>query len=532
MTILADDDTEVIVEAPASESTGSDPMSRVNSIAPVAVIAYMVHTGDVAGVRLSGIGPEHFVNPDHRKAHAFVTDHVERYGQVPGCDVMAEQFPDLTLHYQTASVSYLCDRLKEFAARTVFENALMDIAMLPITVDLDVYLERTEQAVVATRHLRAESGSGLGSWDRIDLAALPDEPEYPSVGQRTDGLFVFYTDRVNGVIGLAEAGKSLLMQHMCAQEMSRGRAVVWIDYEDSPHGMRDRLHSFGIDQETYTELFHYIRPEEVMEPRHVDGLARRIEDHKASLIVFDATFGAMNMMGGKLNANDGDDVVDFMRRLPFRLARAELGAAVVMLDHLVKSKDGDGTPAGSVQKINQYNGTLLLVEQDIPFQRGCNGKSTVYVRKDRVGAVREYSLAGFKNGLCNLGEFRVEYVDGMCMPSLVPPPGFTSTTQYRNPHALSERDRVQQCVREVSDAIEGRDWMNQTAIVGVVGKKKQLVIEALGRLVQQGHVECRAGARGAKEYLLKKPIGTAVGVEESVRPVPTGDVATCSRKAN
>jgi hypothetical protein len=87
-----------------------------------------------------------------------------------------------------------------------------------------------------------------------------------------------------------------------------------------------------------------------------------------------------------LDEDKAKDTLKFLRRTlrPF----AELGCAVVILDHVVKNKSGQGRwSRGSGAKIGQYDGVsyvLQLIESYTPKKAG---KLSLKVAKDRHGGV-------------------------------------------------------------------------------------------------------------------------------------------------
>jgi hypothetical protein len=121
-----------------------------------------------------------------------------------------------------------------------------------------------------------------------------------------------------------------------------------------------------------------------------------------------------------LSINDNDDTAKWMRRLPKRVAK--YGAAVVVIDHVTKSKDERGRwAAGAQHKLAGLTGAAYSFTTKQPAGRAVGlqertGISAIAVEKDRPGYVRGWA----SNKLVGHLEL-VSYPDGNISLTIVPP---------------------------------------------------------------------------------------------------------------
>ena len=98
------------------------------------------------------------------------------------------------------------------------------------------------------------------------------QPPQPSVGQRRDGQGLFYPGKTHTVVSETEGGKTWFALAACIAEMDAGCHVVYIDFEDDQGSVVGRLLTLGVNPEVIAELFHYIRPDETLNGRHLEEL--------------------------------------------------------------------------------------------------------------------------------------------------------------------------------------------------------------------------------------------------------------------
>jgi len=339
------------------------------------------------------------------------------------------------------------------------------------------------------------------TWAAQDLRSVLDgtyKPPQPSVGRRDDGVGLFYPGRMNSVASESEAGKTWFALIACLQELNDGNHVLYIDFEDDAGGVVGRLLCLGGVPADILERFHYIRPENQMGPVDAVDLGSVLELNPTLAIVDGVTEG-MSLFG--LELKDNTDIAKFGRLLLRPLMNS--GAAVVTLDHVVKSSENRGRYSiGGVHKLNGLNGVMYMLENRRPFGIGVTGKSTVRVAKDRPGQIR-------KNGLSHSSGMHW-YADLVVK---------SETQEYAEAHLYAPRERdeadreadedekringikrqVLEAVRKAPDALTGKGIEDR-----VTGKAAD-IRKAVAALVDSGQIVARPGPRNATLHSIPDP---------------------------
>lgn len=230
---------------------------------------------------------------------------------------------------------------------------------------------------------------GDSTWQPRDLSAAWDGEQIPppSLGMLECGNGLFYRGRINGVHGEPESGKSWLCWITVAQVLKAGGRALYLDYEDSEFGAAERLHALGVWRQTaLSDRFGYIRPEEplTLGAARADWLA--LLSQGWDVVIVDSTNESMVMEG--LDPNDNKDAGTFTRRVIRPVV--EVGAGVIMSDHVAKSKENRSNWAiGAQQKRAMIRGASYSVERTRPFGRGLEGEAILKVAKDTPGAIRQ-----------------------------------------------------------------------------------------------------------------------------------------------
>jgi hypothetical protein len=244
---------------------------------------------------------------------------------------------------------------------------------------------------------------------------------------------LFYPGRVNALFGESGDGKTFNAQATACQELEAGNHVLWVDYEDTDVGTVGRLLDLGADPERVKTHFHYFNPtepfglvakaafEEIL--RALDNLS---DSEEPTLVVIDSVGEAMSIDGTK--PNDDDAVARWMRTVCRWIAN--LGPAVVFIDHTPKNRDNPLHPIGSQRKRAAVTGAAYLVESIRPFGLGREGRSKLTCAKDRLGNY----VRGQK-----VGEF---ILDGTTIPhsfEIVPPESARDDQAVFRPTRLMEK---------------------------------------------------------------------------------------------
>lgn len=235
---------------------------------------------------------------------------------------------------------------------------------------------------------QAEPEQTRSSWAPVDLGPIlrgEVVPAQASIGiARSDGVRLLYPGKEHAVAGEMEAGKSWLALQCCVAELSEGRHVLYIHFEeDDPTDTVTRLLLLGVEPHVVAELFHFVAPAYGATPDVIHAL----RELRPSLVVLDGQNDAMTLHGHGINDPDGPST---FRRVLVRPFTAD-GAAVLSTDHVAKATAGVATTQmGSVMKGNGLTGTLITLENSEAFGKGRRGSSRVYVTKDRPAQVRQH----------------------------------------------------------------------------------------------------------------------------------------------
>lgn len=228
----------------------------------------------------------------------------------------------------------------------------------------------------------------LEEWNPIDLGpALRGElePVTPQLLQRDDHRGLLYPAQVNGVHGDSGLGKSWVAAIAAAQEMLAGYHVQWINLEDpDAQPTLERLRILGVDDTTIANHLHYHSPNTPFTGEAVELLTTETLANQATLLVVDSIGEAFGLEG--LDENQDKDVGPWYRRVARRLA--EVGVAVLIIDHATKAADNPLHPSGSKRKRAAITGASYLLEAPTPLTRENGGRLELTCAKDRHGHYR------------------------------------------------------------------------------------------------------------------------------------------------
>lgn len=223
-----------------------------------------------------------------------------------------------------------------------------------------------------------------------DLMKGTSDPP-PDLFRREDGLFLLYRGRVNAFLGEPESAKSWGAQAAIVECIQAGGTALMVDFENSLTAVRDRMLALGLSEVDLQTRFAYSRPDEMLAPgtRAYKDLMVTLEDC-FDIIVVDGITDGMAMLG--LNPLDLMDAGKFDRTLLRPMA--DSGAAVVVIDHVTKSREGRGNWAiGSQHKKAAITGAQYMFEKVHDFGRGMKGMSRIVVLKDKAGYVRQHQTS-------------------------------------------------------------------------------------------------------------------------------------------
>jgi len=215
----------------------------------------------------------------------------------------------------------------------------------------------------------------------VDLGPILDgklERERPSIAPVSEDRFLFYKGRLNSIHGEPSVGKTNLLIYAINVSLAAGLRVVYIDPEDNPTGFCLRALALGGDPKALRGLHYQHNPTGA---EITDAITWAKENHP-DLVICDGIAESLAAEG--LNENDPGHILSWFRHRmrPF----AELGAAVVIADHVVKSADNRGNwPRGSGAKMGRYDGVVYSADLLTPYSPDRAGSVGLKICKDRNG---------------------------------------------------------------------------------------------------------------------------------------------------
>src|SRR5690606_1631515 len=128
--------------------------------------------------------------------------------------------------------------------------------------------------------------------------------------------------------------------------------VWWIDLEDNPYGMVERLIDFGVEKAVVLKCLRYVNPSSKLTPKSAREFYDAVAEDEPSLIVVDSAGEWGGLQGVK--ANIDEEIAQFGKAYIAPLART--GAAVVTIDHVGHEQKDPLRAAGSFRKMAAING--------------------------------------------------------------------------------------------------------------------------------------------------------------------------------
>jgi hypothetical protein len=341
------------------------------------------------------------------------------------------------------------------------------------------------------------------SWAPADLTeALTGDTSgvTPTMFRRTDGVCLLYPGMTHSLHGESESGKSLIIQAECVRLVNDEERVLYIDFESDEQSVVDRLIKLGANEQAVADHFHYLRPE--VTPNHSDAELAAWESilgTEYAMAVIDGVTEALTVFGRK--SLDNDDIAAWSREVPRKIAE-RTGAAVVLIDHVVKNKTQQGRHAiGGQAKMAALTGAAYTVEVLQPLGMGMRGAVGLRVGKDRPGQVRNV-CGGYRKVDRTQTAARV-VIDSTGDQTTVSVEPWDSNTA---PESNGGNFRPTHLMQRVSRAVEAAaEPMTKTAAVTAAGGKKETVLFAFDILVQEGYLAPQGERRGYPLYVSVKP---------------------------
>ena len=351
------------------------------------------------------------------------------------------------------------------------------------------------------------------SWQFEDLAQLAsgiELPPTPTVFQREDGQGLFYRGAVNDLHGEPGCGKSMIAQIATAQELKADRDVIYIDYEDSARNVVKRLLLLGVSGEQIIGHMHYVRPSaKPSSPTSLGGWRETLDyADTATLAIIDGVTSCLAYAG--LDSNSGDDIAAWYNTMP-RLISA-CGPAVVLIDHVVKSKDNRGRYAGgSMQKLALIDGISYSVDMTKPVGKGVKGTIVIKSGKDRISEIEEHCAVSWSSNGSHLREaarIEIDSTDPKLMrvtiarPNMMPSDDRQAKRDDFRPTGLMEK--ISQLVENAIEEPSQSELFDALKSDGS-GAKTAIMSKAIRLLLEEGYVTNRASRHNRACYRSARP---------------------------
>jgi AAA domain len=328
------------------------------------------------------------------------------------------------------------------------------------------------------------------SWAPVDLAAIVAGIEsgevvgpVPTLLRRTDGQALLYRGEVQSISGEPETGKGWFALAAVAEALRDGGTALYVDFEDAPVAVVERLLALGVAADALIERLIYVRP--VDPPQNGDTAALLDGDHH-TLVILDGMTEAYGLLGLKIN--DNDDAAKFLNTIARPLA--DTGAAVLEIDHVTRDPQARGRfSLGAGHKLAGV-AAAYIAETLVQPNRRRSGRFKLRLVKDRHGHVGNRGPIGLVH---------IEPSDGgrRVVVRVEPPDGKGVSGEFR-PTALMER--VSRVLEEAPP-----EGVSRTQLRTLVKGNSDHVDKAAMKLVEEGYAKIALGARSAVIHRHVKP---------------------------
>lgn len=351
-------------------------------------------------------------------------------------------------------------------------------------------LARQHAAEAALQPVSAAEGI---PWEDVAAVVRGDVDDVvPELFVRTDGQALMYPGLTHWLAGDPGKGKTWVALHVTAEQLLAGRFAMYLDWEGNRRIVGSRLRALGVPADVVQDGLLYWRPDAIT-PAITSTVVATIEGLDVASVVIDGAANSISAMG--LNEDKAADVIGWMRALA--QPAAEAGAAVLILDHLVKDKAAAARgPRGSGAKTGQVSGSTWEFKEREAFNRQRAGLADLVQVKDREGYV------GVDGEPVVTIHFRPDPATGRL--HIVPD---APAQKLREPGAAPLRPTV--LMERVSNLLE---TLNTTGIhpsvnqiIAQTNGKKQFVVEALRVLIAEGYVTAAPGPRNSQTHTSTLP---------------------------
>jgi hypothetical protein len=387
-----------------------------------------------------------------------------------------------------ASATYYAAIVADRAGRRALAAAGTRIAELGYAAGDDLDTITAAAADTLSRATRTRAAAHASTWApvNLDYVLTGDPPPMPTAAlmTRRDGKHLLYAGAVHSIASEPGAGKSWLALIAAAQELTAGRNVLYVDFEDRDTTTTARLLALGVPPVQVVEHLRYVRPAQALSPASLPDLLAAAAD--TTLAVVDGVTEAMGLHG--LSLSDNEDVAAFLTLLPRRVA--DTGPAVLQIDHVVKNTENRGRYAiGGQHKLAGLDGVAYKLTPARAFGKGQHGTARLVIDKDRHADVGPIGAT--------VAELHLDATEGGQLYGWLDVPG-----DDRGPDGIF---RPTGLMEKVSRFLEGNAGASKKSIEDVVRGKREHVRTALAVLIADGHVRTEQGPHAAVLHFVQDP---------------------------
>ena len=188
------------------------------------------------------------------------------------------------------------------------------------------------------------------------------------------------------------------------------------------------------------------------------------------------------------------------------------GPAVVLIDHVVKSKDNRGRYAGgSMQKLALIDGISYSVDMTKPVGKGVRGTIVIKSGKDRISEIEEHCAVSWDSNGSHLREaarIEINSTDPKLMrvtiarPNMMPSEDRQAKRDDFRPTGLMEK--ISQLVENAIEEPSQSELFDALKSDGS-GAKTAIMSKAIRLLLEEGYVTNRASRHNRACYRSARP---------------------------
>lgn len=284
----------------------------------VALLAKILHTGDIATVADEGIDAK-FFTASYQRMFITIQDHLLKYGKVPDIDTMAIKYPDvferspeIGEYEPSEPTQYYCDQVREIKKEKTLVRGM--------TASFEMMEEDAEKAHKHIQKVLLDIENDIVKSERQELGKDTDKrierykervrtggmsgilSGIPSLDRITRG---FHKGELSAILGYTGSGKTWALLIIAMYMAKEGYKVLVMTTEMAVAKMMDRIDAIGAGLGYSRFMSGTLTPEE--EERYQQFLEEREGDEDFNLIVEQATAG-VTQISAKIEQHKPDIV--------------------------------------------------------------------------------------------------------------------------------------------------------------------------------------------------------------------------------